>query len=173
MKSPLDHVIATRALLKSKKSTREQCDAELAQAEKLLVEQFEFAQSKPKGRATKAECEAFAVSTGLTKEDGEWFWLKAQGCGWKNAGKAIVDWQCTVRAWKLARVFPSQKVAALIQRPLTHAQKAREVAAIEAEIADIKRRNGMHQAALGWQGPKLPEAALAEIKKKRSEIAAL
>jgi hypothetical protein len=29
MKSPLDHVLATRALLLSKKSTREQCDAEL------------------------------------------------------------------------------------------------------------------------------------------------
>ena len=155
MKSPLDHVLATRALLKSKKSTREQCDAELAQAEKLLVERFEFAQSKPKGRATKDECEAFAVSAGLTKEDGDWFWNKAQGCGWKNNGKPIIDWQCTMRAWKLAHVFPSQKLGAQPAKERTRFQIGKDVEAIRTRISEIKSKNGQSEGPLGWTGPKL------------------
>lgn len=51
----------------------------------------------------------FARTLDLPPTDGEWFYTKGEGCGWKNDGKPIIDWQATMRAWKLAFVFPSQK----------------------------------------------------------------
>lgn len=47
--------------------------------------------------------------------DADWFFEKCQGNGWKNNGKAIVDWQATMRAWWLAGVFPSQKKGSLVK----------------------------------------------------------
>lgn len=55
------------------------------------------------------EVVAFCLEIGLTKDDGEWFWDKCQGCGWKNNGKPILDWKATCRSWKKINVFPSQK----------------------------------------------------------------
>jgi hypothetical protein len=45
----------------------------------------------------------------VPRGDAEWFWHKCEGCGWKNNGKAIVDWHATIRAWKLAGYLPSQR----------------------------------------------------------------
>jgi hypothetical protein len=58
-----------------------------------------------------AEIVEFCLNLDLPKADGEWFFFKCQGCGWKNNGQAIVDWQSTIRAWKMANIFPSQKQA--------------------------------------------------------------
>lgn len=62
-----------------------------------------------KGRGTMDEIKAYAVERGLAPTDGEWFFDKAEGCGWKNNGKAIVCWKATVRAWQKIKIFPSQK----------------------------------------------------------------
>lgn len=51
----------------------------------------------------------YAATQKIEQSDADWFFFKCQGNGWKNDGKAIVDWQSTMRAWFLARVFPSQK----------------------------------------------------------------
>lgn len=64
-----------------------------------------------KARGTQAEVVALCAELGLSDDDGEWFFLKAEGCGWKNGGKSIVDWRATVRAWQKAGHFPSQKQA--------------------------------------------------------------
>ena len=64
-----------------------------------------------KARGTQQEVMSYCVSIGLPTSDGEWFYDKAEGCGWKNAGKKIVDWQATCRAWRRANVFPSQRPA--------------------------------------------------------------
>ncbi len=65
--------------------------------------------AKTKARGTQDEVVTFCQSIGLLADDGHWFYFKAQGCGWKNNGKAIVDWQDTCRAWQLQKIFPSQK----------------------------------------------------------------
>lgn len=63
-----------------------------------------------KNRAENMEqCAAYAVSRGLLASDGEWFWEKCEGNGWKNNGHPIVDWQLTICSWKRIGVFPSQK----------------------------------------------------------------
>lgn len=74
-----------------------------------MGEAFEGAGGKAK--ATLGSCEQFAFIIGLPRSDGEWFFLKCEGCGWKNNGKPIVDWKATMRSWKIAAVFPSQKLA--------------------------------------------------------------
>lgn len=51
----------------------------------------------------------FCVEIGLTKDDAEWFWYKCEGCGWKNDGRPIADWQATIRSWKKIKIMPSQK----------------------------------------------------------------
>ena len=60
--------------------------------------------------SSKEECISYILSLSLTTEDGEWFWDKNIGCGWKNAGRPILDWKATCRAWNKAKYFPSQKV---------------------------------------------------------------
>jgi hypothetical protein len=68
--------------------------------------------SRRQARGTKEEVVAYAVSVGLTKTDGEWFYETRQGNGWTNGGKAIRDYQATIRAWKLqGDIFPSQRRA--------------------------------------------------------------
>lgn len=71
---------------------------------------------KPQGRKYKAkgtlqEVIEYCTSRNLPESDGQWFFDKAEGCGWKNGGKAIVDWQATVRAWSASKYFPSQKTS--------------------------------------------------------------
>jgi hypothetical protein len=60
-------------------------------------------------KGSRDEVIGFCISLGLSKDDAEWFFDKCEGCGWKNAGKPILDWKATVRAWKRICVFPSQK----------------------------------------------------------------
>ena len=57
----------------------------------------------------KEECVAYILSLSLEERDAEWFWDKNIGCGWKNAGRPIMDWKATCRAWSKAKYFPSQK----------------------------------------------------------------
>lgn len=73
---------------------------------------------KPKARGTQAEVEAYCSAlvldvngrqVRLTKTDGAWFYDKMIGCGWKNGGQPVADWQATVRTWTRAGYFPSQK----------------------------------------------------------------
>jgi hypothetical protein len=86
------------------------------------------ADADAKQKKTKAhsqqEVERFCVSKGLPVSDGEWFWNKCEGCGWKNNGKAIKNWENTITAWRLAKYFPSQKEGNPIRkRPLEEAPK--------------------------------------------------
>jgi hypothetical protein len=60
-------------------------------------------------KPTMDEVQCFCLLINVPRGDAEWFWHKCEGCGWKNAGKAIVDWKATIRAWKLAGYLPSQK----------------------------------------------------------------
>lgn len=71
---------------------------------------------KDKAKGTLEAVVAYCVSRGLPESDGQWFFDKAEGCGWKNGGKAIVDWRATVRSWITGNYFPSLKLA-LIARP--------------------------------------------------------
>ncbi|MDZ4287380.1 MAG: hypothetical protein U0984_05450 [Prosthecobacter sp.] len=65
--------------------------------------------TKAKTRGTRDEVIAYAVELGLPASDGEWFWAKCEGSGWRNDGHAIKDWQATMRAWKLAGYMTSQR----------------------------------------------------------------
>ena len=74
----------------------------------------------------------------LTADDGHWFFDKAEGCGWKNAGKAIVDWKMPCRAWAKARIFPSQQV----QRTGSQSPQEKHWATKASEIELAKLRAG-------------------------------
>jgi hypothetical protein len=80
----------------------------LTHGEELFPGQF----SKQKGRATLDEVVRFCcteISPPLSQADAEWFFHKCEGCGWKNNGRAILDWKATIRAWNTIKIFPSQK----------------------------------------------------------------
>lgn len=63
-----------------------------------------------KGKANSLEeVVQYCTRHGLAESDGDWFWYKCEGNGWKNNGKPIVDWQSTVISWKTIKIFPSQK----------------------------------------------------------------
>jgi hypothetical protein len=75
-----------------------------------------FAKAEPvaaspakKGKCTEAQAILYCRTLGLPDTDGEWFFAKMEGCGWKNGGKAVADWQQTIRAWKLGGYMASQK----------------------------------------------------------------
>ncbi len=91
-----------------------------------------------KARGSKAEVESYCVTIGLPSSDGTWFFDKAEGCGWKNNGKAIVDWKATCRAWKGASVFPSQKVQRGVNRPEALQDKHWSTKQADAELAHLK-----------------------------------
>jgi hypothetical protein len=66
---------------------------------------------RAKSRGTQEKIVAFAVKElGLKAVDGDWFWNKMLGSGWKNGGIPIADWEAVMRTWQTMKVFPSQKV---------------------------------------------------------------
>lgn len=60
-------------------------------------------------RPTLAEILAYCQERHWPAQDGQWFFDKMLGCGWKNDGKAVVDWEATMRSWRRIKVFPSQR----------------------------------------------------------------
>jgi hypothetical protein len=60
---------------------------------------------------------SFCSEVGLPATDGEWFYYKCEGSGWKNNKVQICDWRMTVRAWQKAGIFPSQKNAVPKSKP--------------------------------------------------------
>lgn len=103
-----------------------------------MSEQF---QKRDKGRGTLRECLDYFQEVKLEKRDAEWFYDKCEGCGWKNSGKAIIDWRATVRAWSKMDIFPSQKPAPADRRgfgsaapnPMAEAEKEMRALARRAE----------------------------------------
>lgn len=76
-------------------------------------ELFPTAPTKQKSRGSLVEVVTYFVQElKLPASDGEWFFSKAEGSGWKNNKVPIVDWRSTARAWSLAKYLPSQKQAA-------------------------------------------------------------
>lgn len=88
--------------------------AELRIAVQFLAAAEELRKAKPpekitKQKATLDEVLAFCTSIDLPATDAEWFFSKCEGNGWTNAGKAIRNWQQTIRSWKLSKYLPSLK----------------------------------------------------------------
>ena len=51
----------------------------------------------------------YCLSLSLVSADGEYFWSKWEGSGYRNGPRAIRDWRATIRSWKAAGHCPSQK----------------------------------------------------------------
>jgi hypothetical protein len=75
----------------------------------ILVAELPGMPEKNTARGTREEVIAYCVEKGLAAEDGEWFFDKNEGCGWKLAGRAIANWRSVISAWKRQAIFPSQK----------------------------------------------------------------
>lgn len=61
--------------------------------------------------SSQEEVIAFCQAIDLPASDGEWFWNKCEGNGWKNAKSPIKDWKAVLRSWKTAGYLPSSKGA--------------------------------------------------------------
>lgn len=71
-----------------------------------------------KRRGSRDELIEFCVGLSLPESDGEWLFDKWEGNGWKNDGKAILDWRATARTWKrTGTIFPSQKAGTNGHKP--------------------------------------------------------
>lgn len=64
---------------------------------------------KAKARGTLADILAYCDELQVPHSDGEWFFAKCEGSGWKNGGSSIKDWKGVMRSWKIARYLPSLK----------------------------------------------------------------
>jgi hypothetical protein len=93
-------------------------------------------------KCTEEEAVQYCTTAGLTKEDGQWFWNKCEGCGWKNNGKAIKDWKKTVTAWRMIKIFPSQK----------------------------QSRNGPAALPATWADRKALKQTIDELQEKKNEL---
>lgn len=60
-------------------------------------------------KPTIQEIENYCLELGLAVTDGTYLWDKWTGNGWTNNGRAIKDWQATIRSWKRIGILPSQK----------------------------------------------------------------
>ena len=71
----------------------------------------ERAENPAKGfqKPTVEEVKLFCSEIQMSMTDAEWFFYKCEGCGWTNGGKPIKSWEATIRAWRAASYFPSQK----------------------------------------------------------------
>jgi len=66
--------------------------------------------AKSKSRPNdRSELDAFFAEVGLSANDAEYAWHHWEGKGWRNGTAAIKDWKATVRSWKAAGYWPSQK----------------------------------------------------------------
>ena len=70
---------------------------------------MEVESSKKRSKGTREEVIQYCLLVKLTREDGEWFYEKNVGSGWKVNGRPINDWQATINAWRIQKIFPSQK----------------------------------------------------------------
>jgi hypothetical protein len=180
--SPLDLITRAIALLEGKKCAREQVLEPLIEAQQILCQEMGLGvPCGSKTRGTLRECQLYARSQELPESDGEWFFYKCEGSGWKNNGKAIADWRSTMVAWKLANVFPSQKtgrsgngngaIAVNSDRPKTRFIIGKEISQIEARISEIKVQHGQYLVQGGhWEGKSLPEPIKATVKKLRQDV---
>lgn len=74
-------------------------------------------------QCTQRELIAYCVDQGLTAQDGDYLFNHWEASGWRNGGNGIHNWQATVKAWKSAGYFPSQKdkvTAATIKKSFGH-----------------------------------------------------
>lgn len=126
------------------------CLSELHRVDKLLQPELFDLPAKQKSRGTLEEVIEFCVNRSLTKADGEWFFEKCQGCGWKNNGQPIVDWRSTVRAWQACGgIFPSQKQGATSNGKLSPAEimvRQKELDSAIAQMTAIKNSYSEHQS---------------------------
>jgi hypothetical protein len=72
------------------------------------------AEEKPKAASkakpeTRSEFDSYFREMELLPRDAEYAWDHWESKGWKNGKDAIKDWKATVRAWKSAGYWPSQK----------------------------------------------------------------
>ncbi len=78
-----------------------------------ILEQVPSEPKKAKG--TFDEVRAYMLESqgpsmpALPESDAVYIFNKWDSTGWKNGGEKIRDWQATVRSWKAAGYFPSQK----------------------------------------------------------------
>jgi len=67
-------------------------------------------QSKPEGKGTQAELEAYAVEIGLPASDGTAMFDHWTANGWKNGRTPSKCWKAGMRKWKGQGWMPSQKL---------------------------------------------------------------
>lgn len=78
---------------------------------KKRLDKLESPECEHKRRAQSLEeMILFCAKCGLPENDARWLWAKMECSGWRNDGKVVRNWHSLVTAWKLANVFPSQKV---------------------------------------------------------------
>jgi hypothetical protein len=77
---------------------------------------------------SEADVLAFCQLSGIPVSDGEYYWDHWQGNGFKNSGKAMADWQATIRSHKKAGYLPSQKQQGRAGKPTEQSELDRRLA---------------------------------------------
>ncbi len=89
-----------------KKSVSTQSDISAKSAQKEEETDTEKRKRKP---LSLAECVTYAKTRGISASDAEAFFDSQESGGWTRGGKALRDWQASLRTWKANGWLPSQK----------------------------------------------------------------
>ncbi len=102
-----------------------------------------------------AECVAYGITIGISASDTEAFFDSQESGGWTRGGKALCNWQASLRTWKANSWLPSQKQNG--QRQFVKAKEkapsyqkitpARELTAAEESEAENARRIAREETA--------------------------
>lgn len=107
----------------------------------------ESAEREKSDRPTsREEVRSFVVELGIPLTDGDYYWDKWSGNGFKNNRESMKDWRAVIRSHKSAGFLPSQKVLAGAFG-VKQQQKNERDAKLEAEIAEARRKYGQGNAS--------------------------
>lgn len=108
----------------------------------------------------------FCAKCGLAENDARWLYAKMECSGWRNAGKVVRNWHSLITAWKIAAIFPSQKVNG--HQSLRDLQAARDA---KQQILNGIRDKYSSETASGrvWM-PSATQQVRLEAKKIAGEI---
>lgn len=123
------------------------------------------AKSPQKSRGTFEEVSGYAVEIELPATDGDWFFDKMTGSGWRNDGKPVADWKAVMRVWKRLNLFPSLRVAGGpgINPTVLFIAQSKELDGIEKKLEILE---GNHSGMQNWEQEELDERKALRIRRK-------
>jgi hypothetical protein len=98
--------------------------------------------------ANREQVLSFVRELGLPETDGHYCFDHWEGNGYRNSGKAILDWKATIRSWKSANILPSLRKGfrpSTFQPPLIAEDTRRKINELRNRRREVKFQPNFEQ----------------------------